>query len=77
MQKYTFVKISSISVPNYTSRDSHKARKPLFLQLETTKPLKKLKIEMKISEIFYRFFLKSPVSRIVRKNVKGGPFGIF
>ena len=45
-----------------------KTRKPLFLQLETTKALKKLKIEKKKSE----FFLKFPVSRIVPKNVKGG-----
>ena len=35
-------------------------RKPLFLQLEKTKALKK------------RIFLKFPVSRIVPKNVKGG-----
>ena len=46
-------------------------RKPLFLQLETTKALKKLKIEKK-SEFFFEFFSKFPVSRIVPKNVKGG-----
>ena len=45
-----------------------RTRKPLFLQLETTKTLKKLKIEEKI----FQFFLKSPVSRIVPKNVKWG-----
>ena len=43
-------------------------RKPLFLQLETTKALEKLKSEKKIPN----FFLKFPVSRIVPKNVKGG-----
>ena len=47
-----------------------KTRKPLFLQLETTKALKKLKIEKKNSD----FFSKFPVSRIVPKNVKGGRF---
>ena len=46
-------------------------RKPLFLQLETTKALKKLKIKKKNSD-FFQFFLKFPVSRIVPKNVKGG-----
>ena len=50
-----------------------KTRKPLFLQLETTKALKKLKIEKKLSEYFFlNFFSKLPVSRIVPKNVKGG-----
>ena len=42
-------------------------------QLETTKALKKLKIEKKTSD----FFSKFPVSRIVPKNVEGGRFGIF
>ena len=46
-------------------------RKPLSLQPETTKALKKLKIEKKKSD-FFRFFLKFPVCRIVPKNVKGG-----
>ena len=55
----------------------NKTRKPLFLQLETTKTLKKLKIEENIFPNFFRIFLKSPVSRIVPKNVKGGTFGIF
>ena len=31
-------------------------RKPLFLQLETTKALKKLKIEKKISDFFSKIF---------------------
>ena len=48
-----------------------KTRKPLFLQLETTKALKKLKIEKK-NPNFFRNFLKFPVSHIVPKNVKGG-----
>ena len=51
-----------------------KTRKPLFLQLETTKALKNLKIEKKKIRIFFEFFLKFPVSRIVPKNVKGGRF---
>ena len=49
-----------------------KTRKPLFLQLETTKTLKKLKIEKKNPVFFRIFFSKFPVSRIVPKNVKGG-----
>ena len=49
-----------------------KTRKPLFLQLETTKALKKLKIEKKNFRFFFEFFSKFPVSRIVPKNVKGG-----
>ena len=52
-----------------------KTRKPLFLQLETTKALKKL-IEKKLSN-FSNFFLNFPVSYIVPKNVKGGPLGFF
>ena len=39
--------------------------------METTKALRKLKIEKKI-RIFFEIFLKFPVSRIVPKNVKGG-----
>ena len=54
-----------------------KTRKPLFLQLETTKALKKLKIQKKNSEFFLNFFSKFPVSRIVPKNVKGGRFLCF
>ena len=50
-------------------------RKPLFLQLETTKALKKLKIEKKIR--FFSIFLKFPVSRIVPKNVKGDALRFF
>ena len=47
-----------------------KTRKPLFLQLETTKALKKLKIEKKNSEFFLNFFSKSHSA----ENVKGGRF---
>ena len=36
-----------------------KTRKPLFLQLETTKALKKLKIEKKNFRIFFEFFFRS------------------
>ena len=50
----------------------NKTRKPLFLQLETTKALKKLKFEENFSEFFSKFFSKSPVCRIVPKNVEGG-----
>ena len=45
----------------------NETRKPLFLQLETTKALKKLKIEKTFFRFFFEFFLKSPVSRIVPK----------
>ena len=48
---------------------AQKDSKPLFLQLETTKALKKLKIE--------KIFLKFPVNRIVPKNLKRELFGIF
>ena len=36
-----------------------KTRKPLFLQLQTTKALKKLKIEKKNSEFFFENFFRS------------------
>ena len=62
---------------SYLRLKKARKRKPLFLQLETTKALKKLKIEKKNSEFFFEIFLKFPVSRIVPKNVKGGRFGIF
>ena len=68
MQKNTFVGNSSIlqrQIP-YSARDTHKTRKPLFAKLETTEPLKTLKMKK------LRNFSKSPVSRIVPKNVKGG-----
>ena len=35
----------------------NKTQKPLFLQLETTKVFKKLKIEEKVFPIFFRIFL--------------------
>ena len=46
-------------------------RKPLFLQLETTKALKNLETEKKF-RFFFEISLKFPVSRIVPKNVKRG-----
>ena len=55
----------------YLSLKKTPKRKPLFLQLETTKALNKLKIEKKI-RICFDIFLEFPVSRIVSKNVKGG-----
>ena len=33
--------------------------------------------EEKNFQFFFEYFLKSPLSRIVPKKVKGGPFGIF
>ena len=56
-------------MPIYTSRDTHKTRKPLFPQLETTKP-QKLKIEGKNIPKNSNF-LKSPVSRIVLRLFTG------
>ena len=57
----------------YLRLKKFRKRKPLFLQLDTTKALKKLKIEEKENfEFFFEFFLKFPVSRIVPKIVKGG-----
>ena len=41
----------------YLGLKKTRKRKPLFLQLETTKALKKLKIEKKISEFFNRNFV--------------------
>ena len=62
-------------MPNYTSRDRHKTQKPLFPQLETTTPLKKLKIE---ETIFPNSFEVSGKSLSAEKCKKGeGPFGIF
>ena len=55
----------------YVRLKKTRKRKPLFLQLETTKALKKLKMEKK-NDFFSKFFLMFPVSRIVPKNVKVG-----
>ena len=53
-------------------------RKPLFLQLETTKALKKLKIDKKNFRNFFRnFFEVSGKSHSAKKCKKGGRFGIF
>ena len=52
-----------------------KTRKPLFLQLETTKALKKLKIEKKISEYFFEFFFEvSGKSHSAEKCKRGDAF---
>ena len=51
-----------------------KTRKPLFLQLETTKALKKLKIEKKIP-IFLKFFFEvSGKSHSAEKCKRGDAF---
>ena len=51
-----------------------KTRKPLFLQLETTKALKKLKIEKKFSEIFLEV---SGKSHSAKNCERGDPLGFF
>ena len=48
-----------------------KTRKPLFIQLETTKALKKRKIEKKI-RIFFEFFFEVSGKSHSAENVKGG-----
>ena len=63
-----FKKLGFLHVPNYTARDMHKTRKPFFPQLETTKPLKKLKIEEKL----FRNFFEVSVSRIEPEKYKRG-----
>ena len=56
----------------------NKTRKPLFLQLETTKALKKLKIEEKISELFFRnFFEVSGESHSAEKCKRRDALGFF
>ena len=65
-----FVKQQAGNGPS--QKDSKRLGKPLFLQLETTKALKKLKVEEKIFPNFFSIFLKSPVSCMVPKNVNGG-----
>ena len=50
-----------------------KTRKPLFLQLETTKALKKLKIEKKtFPNFFLKFFFEVSGKSHSAENVKGG-----
>ena len=52
-----------------------KTRKPLFLQLETTKALKKLKIEKKNSDFFFEFFFEvSGKSHSAEKCKRGDAF---
>ena len=63
------------SAPNLRLKNTRK-RKPLFLQLETTKALKKLKIEKQISEFFSNFFEVSGKSHSAEK-CKGGALGFF
>ena len=54
-----------------------KTRKPPFLQLETTKALKKLKIEKKNSDFFFDFFEVSGKSHSAEKCKKGDALGFF
>ena len=57
---------------------AQKTRKPLFLQLETTKALKKLKIENKIFRIFFEIFFEvSGKSHRAEKCKKGDPLEFF
>ena len=51
-----------------------KTRKPLFLQLETTKALKKLKIEKKNSEFFFEFFFEVSGKSHSAEKCKRGRF---
>ena len=51
-----------------------KTRKPLFLQLETTKALKKLKIEKKFPNFFEFFFEVSSESHSAEKCKRGDAF---
>ena len=53
-----------------------KTRKPLFLQLETTKALKKLKIEKKIP-IFFEFFFEVSGKSHSAEKCEMGPRGRF
>ena len=83
--------IIQINVQKLTSREQPKSapclrlkktreRKPLFLQLETTKALKKLKIEKKIffSEFFFQnFFEVSGKSHSAEKYKRGDALGFF
>ena len=52
-------------------------RKPLFLQLETTKALKKLKIEKKFRIFFRIFFEVSGKSHSTEKCKRGDALGFF
>ena len=52
-------------------------RKPLFLQLETTKALKKLRIEKKIRIFFRIFFEVSGKSHSAEKCKRGDALGFF
>ena len=56
----------------------NRTRKPLFLQLETTKALKKLKIEEKIFPSFFsNFFEVSDKSHSAEKCKRGNTLGFF
>ena len=57
--------------------------KPETAQVGAISKAQKQQKDSKVSSILFyiirmrKFFLKSPVSRIVPKNVNGGPFGVF
>ena len=56
----------------------NKTRKPLLVQLETTKALKKLKTEGKILRIFFEIFSEdSGKSHSAEKSKGGDPLGSF
>ena len=74
MQKYTLVNISSISQSKILPQGIRIIlEKPIFPQLDTSKPLKTLKIKEKRPEIFSEVSGKL----VMPKNVKGRPFGVF
>ena len=79
---------SKFVLPPITSRERPKSapclrlkktrkRKPLFLQLETTKALKKLKIKKKIPNFFRIFFELSGKSHSAEKCKRGDALGFF
>ena len=85
---YTLPKRGFFSIHVLTSRERPKTapylrlkktrkRKPLSLQLETTKALKKLKIEKNISIFFRSFFEVSGKSHSAEKCKTGDALGFF
>ena len=51
-------------------------RKPLFLQLDTTKALKKLKTEKKNFRFFFELFFEVSGKSHSAENVKGGTLSL-
>ena len=71
------LKIINFTVPNYTARDTYKTRKPLFSQLEATKPHEKLKFEGKNFRNFFRFFFEVSGKSHSAEKCKRDPLGFF